>query len=504
VRRAPSRIPRRLGGSDRVQPSFLVHALPAFAPAGVPRLRNVALDRTVLMFASLLGLFTGLGFGLFPSWQVAQTDVSDGLKESSRMSGGRGGRRLRSVLVVSEVALSLVLVIGAGLLILSLARLQRVDPGFRPDHLLTARIDLSPVRYREPARIASFFSQLTEQTSTLPGVVAAGFTTSMPLGGNGWSKFITVEGRPDPSTLNEVPFVSYSQVTPSYFRATGAVLRRGRAFADQDTSQRLPVAIVDETAARRFWPNEDPIGKRISLFPPASLLQNLPADWPGYIKLTVIGIVGDLRQNGLEVQDSLPQVFVPLAQSQNQVNGQNAGTSFFLVVRTATNPLSYREAIEKNIWSLDGSQPVANWRTMEDLLRDSLARRRFAMQLLSGFGVVAFLLATVGVYGLVSYTVNQRRHELGIRAALGGRNSVLLWLVLKQGLWLSAAGVGCGLCLAASLSGFISSQLFEVRPLEPALYGGAGLLLMITAAIASGIPAFRAIRVDAALTLHHH
>jgi putative ABC transport system permease protein len=218
----------------------------------------------------------------------------------------------------------------------------------------------------------------------------------------------------------------------------------------------------------------------------------------------VVRIVGDLRQNGLEVQDSLPQVFVPLAQSQNQVNGQNAGTSFFLVVRTATNPLSYREAIEKNIWSLDGSQPVANWRTMEDLLRDSLARRRFAMQLLSGFGVVAFLLATVGVYGLVSYTVNQRRHELGIRAALGGRNSVLLWLVLKQGLWLSAAGVGCGLCLAASLSGFISSQLFEVRPLEPALYGGAGLLLMITAAIASGIPAFRAIRVDAALTLHHH
>jgi putative ABC transport system permease protein len=482
----------------------LVQALPTLAPAGVPRLRDVALDRTVLAFASALAILTGLCFGLFPAWHVAQTDVSDGLKEAARnISGGRAGRRLRGLLVVTEVALSLVLVIGAGLLILSLIRLQRVDPGFRPDHLLASRIDLSPVRYGEPARIASFVRQLMEQTAALPGVVSSGLTTSMPLGGSSWGKFITVEGRPEPPTLAEVPFINYSQITPGYFRAIAATLRRGRAFTDQDTSRQPPVAIVDETAARRFWPNEDPLGKRISLFPPASLLKDLPRDWPGYIKLKVVGIVGDLRQNGLEVQDALPQVFVPIAQSQNQINGQNAGTSFFLVVRTATDPLAYREPIEKTIYGLDRNQPAANWRTMESLLSDSLARRRFAMQLLSGFALVALVLATIGLYGVVSYTANQRRHELGIRAALGGSKGVLVWLVLKQGLWLSAAGVGFGLPLAASLSGLISSQLFEVRALDPMLYGGASLLLLITAIMASGIPALRAIRVDPAVTLHH-
>ena len=483
----------------------LVQALPALAPAGVPRLRDVSLDRTVLAFASMLAILTGLGFGLFPACHAARTDVSDGLKEAARtISNSQAGRRMRSLLVVSEVALSLVLVIGAGLLILSLVRLQRVDPGFRPDHLLTSRIDLSPVRYREPGRIASFVSRLTQETSALPGVVASGLTTSMPLGGSGWGKFITVDGRPEPPTLAAVPYINYSQITPGYFRVIGATLRRGRPFTDQDTPQQPPVAIIDETAARRFWPNEDPLGKRISLFPPASLLKDLPKDWPGYIKLTVVGIVADLHQNGLEVQDALPQVFVPIAQSENQINGQNVGTSFFLVVRTATDPVAYRESIEKALYGLDRNQPAANWRTMENLLSDSLARRRFAMQLLSGFAGVALLLVTIGLYAVVSYAANQRRNELGIRAALGCARGALVWLVLKQGLWLSAVGVGFGLPLAAFLSGLISGQLFEVRALNPALYGAASLLLLITSVLASGIPALRAIRVDPAVTLRHN
>jgi len=481
----------------------LVQALPALAPVGVPRLRDVALDRTVLAFASVLAILTGVCCGLFPAFHAAQIDVSDGLKESARnISNGRAGRRLRGLLVVSEVALSLVLLIGAGLLILSVVRLQRVDPGFRPDHLLTSRIDLSPVRYRESERIASFVSQLTEQSAALPGVAASGLTTSMPLGGSSWGKFITVEGRLEPPTLAEVPFINYSQITPGYFRVIGATLRRGRAFTDQDTPQRPPVAIVDETAAHRFWPNEDPLGKRISLFPPASLLKDLPKDWPRYIQLTVVGVVADLRQNGLEVQDPLPQVFVPIAQSQNQINGQNVGTSFFLVVRTATDPLAYRAPIEKALYDLDRNQPAANWRTMENLLSDSLARRRFAMQLLSGFAGVALLLATIGLYGVVSYAANQRRKELGIRAALGGARGALVWLVLKQGLWFSAVGVGFGLPIAASLSHLISGQLFEVRALDPPLYGAASLLLLITSVLASGVPALRAIRVDPAVTLH--
>jgi putative ABC transport system permease protein len=482
----------------------LIQVLPVLAPAGFPRLRDVALDRTVLTFVSALAILTGLGFGLIPAWQVAQTDVADGLKDSARnMSGSRDSRRLRSLLVVSEVALSLVLLVGAGLLIVSLIRLQKVDAGFQPDHLITARIDLSAVRYREPTRIASFVGQLMQETAALPGVVSAALTTSMPLGGSSWGKFITVEGRPEPPSLAEVPFINYSQITPPYFRTMRAVLRRGRLFTDQDTPAQPPVAIIDETTARRFWPNEDPVGKRISLFPPASLLRDIPTDWPGYIKLTVVGIVGDLRQNGLEAQNALPQVFVPIAQSQNQINGQNAATSFFLVVRTATDPLAYREAIEKTVHRLDGNQPVANWRTMESLLSDSIGRRRFTMQLLSGFAVIALALAIIGLYGVVSYTADQRRRELGIRAALGADNRALIWLVLRQGFWLSTLGVGFGLPLAASLSSLVSSQLFDVRPFDPALYVAASLLLLGTAVLASCIPALRSVRLDPAVTLHH-
>lgn len=476
--------------------------LPGLAPVGIPRLREVTVDGSVLAFAAILTVLTGIAFGLLPAWQAAQTDVAENLKQSSRnVTTVRANRRFRNLLVVSEVALSLVLLIGAGLLILSVVRLQRVDPGYRPDHLLTARIDLSPIRYRQPESITSFVNQFEEQTAALPGVSAVGLATSIPLGGYWWGKFLTVEGRAVPATLAEVPQIAYSQVTAGYLQAMRAELRRGRFFQSQDGPTQPAVAIVDDRAAHRFWPNEDPVGKRISLYPPASLLKDLPKDWPGDLKVTIVGVVGNLRQVGLEDQEPLPQVFIPLAQARNQVSGQDASTSFILVVRTSTEPLSYRQAIEGVAYRIDPLQPTANWRTMEDLISDSRARRRFTMQLLIAFAAVAVVLAVVGLYGLMAYTVNNRRAEIGIRATLGASARNLLWLILAQGLQLAIAGIVLGLALAVSMSRFITSQLFQVRPVEPILYGIAALVLLIVAVLASSLPAMRAAGTDPVVTL---
>jgi len=253
--------------------------------------------------------------------------------------------------------------------------------------------------------------------------------------------------------------------------------------------------------SERFWPHDDPIGKRISLFPPASLMRDVPDDWPGYLKLTVVGIVGNIRQNGLENDETLAQVFVPVAQARDNVSGQDAATSFSLVVRTSNDPLQYRQAIEDVVFSIDRTQPVANWQTMESLLSDSLIRRRFVMQLLTAFAVVAIVLAVVGIYGLVTYTVTQRHREMGIRLALGATASSLNRLVLREGLRLGLAGVTLGLALAAPLSRFISSQLFNTPRFDPLLYGIAATSLLLVCVLASGLPAARAARVDPAVTL---
>jgi putative ABC transport system permease protein len=396
--------------------------------------------------------------------------------------------------LVAEVSLSVILLIGASLLIVSLVRLQQVDPGFRPDHALTASVSLPPVRYRDPERITAFIRQVSENIAVLPGVQAAAGATSLPLSGVGWGKYFSIDGRSVPTSLAQVPLIEYRQITPEYFRAMGATLRRGRAFTPADVSEQPAVAIVNETLARRFWPNGDPIGARVSAAPPESLVTSLlPKDFPGFPRMTIVGIVEDLRHNGLERETS-PEVYVPFAQARPP--HEDASDSFFLVVRTSTDPLSYQRSIEAVVHQLDGNLPIANVRTLESSVSESLAQRRFATLLLSGLSGVALVIVIAGIYGVMAYVVSQRRHELGIRAALGATTRDLTSLVLSQGLRVTVVGTVIGLTFAASLSQCVSNQLFEVKAVDPAIYAGTALLMLIVAALACGMPALRAARLD--------
>jgi putative ABC transport system permease protein len=475
-----------------------ISLLPKLAASSIPRVGEVSIDGTVLAFTTALAVLAGLVFGLWPAWQAAAIDVNESLKESARSTtSGQTRGRVRRSLVVAEVSLSLVLLVGAGLLILSLIHLQQVDAGFRPDHLLTMRITLPDVRYHEPDRIAGFVNQTVAGLAALPGVSAAGVTTALPLGDREWGKFFSIDGRSAPASLGEVPNVSYREVTPAYFRAMGSTLRRGRLFTAQDGPRQPGVAIINETVARRFWPDDDPLGKRICVCAPESLIRHLlPKDfripW-----LTVVGIVADLRQNGPE-QPAQTEVFVPFVQAGEETSG-----SFFLVARTTSDPLGYASAARAVIRALDPNQPVADLQTMESRLATSLASRRFTMLLLGLFAGMALVLALVGLYGLMAYTMNQRRHEMGIRAALGAKPGDLLRLAVGQGLRLATIGVALGLAMAGSLSHLIESQLFEVKTINPALYAGTALLLLAFAALASWVPGWRASRVDPATTLRH-
>ncbi len=344
-----------------------VALLPVLAPAGLPRIQEVSLDPVVLSFTTALAILVGLAFGLWPAWQSTSIDVNENLKGSARSTtAGRTRGRVRKTLVVAEVSLSLVLLVGSGLLILSLVRLGQVDPGFHPDHLLTMQVSLPDARYHQPDRIAAFVNQAVTGLAALPGVSAAGATTALPLGGGEWGKFFSIEGRAVPASLSQVPNVNYREITPAYFSAMGATLRRGRLFTAGDGPRQPRVAIINEAVARRFWPNDDPLGQHICVCPPESLLRQLmPKGFTGIPWLTVVGVVRDLRQDGLD-QPANPEVFVPFTQA-----GDETSPSFYLVARTATDPLRYAQAVREVIRALDRDQPVADMQSMENRLADS-------------------------------------------------------------------------------------------------------------------------------------
>jgi predicted permease len=488
---------------------FLLRALPAVAPSGMPRLQEVSLNPTVAGFTGGLALATALIFGLWPAWHGARSDVGAALKESSRTaSGGRSHARARNLLIVSEVSLSLVLLVGAGLLMLSLGRVRQVEPGFRPDSALTLRVTLPASRYATGDQIARFVDEALARISALPGVAAAGATTTLPLVAWDWGKFFSIEGGPVPASLAQVPNVNHRQVSPGYFRTLGATLRRGRFFTPDDRAGRPPVAIINETAAARFWPGEDPIGKRVRLGVPEALaLRMIPKDYPGGMEgwraafpfLTIVGVIADLRQNGLE-RDANPEVFIPIAQAADETS-----PNLFLIARTIGDPLTYVSAIEAAVHRVDPNQPVADVRSMEQLLADTLAPRRFTLFLLGLFATIAIALTLVGLYGVMTYSVSQRRTELGIRAALGAQPRDLVSLLVGHGLRLAALGVAIGLVLAASLSRLLSTQLarmlFRVDAIDPVIYAAGALALLACAGLACWVPSRRASRLDPATTL---
>ena len=459
--------------------------LRAFIPENISQAREISLDFKVLGFTLLVSVLTGLIFGLAPAIQAARFNQIETLKEGGRDAAtGGSGKWLRSVLVTAEVAISLVLLIGAGLLINSFLRLRSVDPGFRVDNLLTMKIVLPEPKYTDFERRSVFYENLVQRVQSLAGVRSAAVTTNLPLYRQGNSISVRIEGRPEPQPGQELIAVTRI-ISPGYFETMGIPLLGGRQISEQDTATTPNVAVISETMARRFWPGEDAVGKRLS----AGTVQT-PDDW-----IQVIGVVKDVRQFELTMEPK-PQMYLSYRQA-----------GFFaprdLVVKTDVDPGSMAATVRKAVWDIDKDQPVSNIRTMEEIFADSIARQRFSMLLLAIFAGVALVLAGVGIYGVMSYSVAQRTHEIGIRMALGAQTGAVLKLAVGYGMKLVVAGLVIGLIAAFLLTRVMATLLFGVTATDPTTFTLISLLLVCVAAVASYVPARRATKVDPIIALRY-
>ena len=459
-----------------------VDLLAALVPENVPRFDETSLDLRVLGFTLAASVLTGMLFGLAPALQASKLDLNEALKEGGRTgTTGRGRNRVRSLLIVSEVALSLVLLVGAGLLIKSFVRLRNTDPGFDPQNTLTASVSLASARYEKDEQIARFYEQLIERVRSLPGVEAVGAVAPLPLSGNGISFSFNVIGRPEPPPGQGLS-ASARFITPDYFRALGIPLRKGRAFTDQDKAGTPPVLIVNEAFARRYFPDEEPLGKRLRL---------------GYNRLEgeIVGVVGDVRGTSLSVPGS-PEYYIPEA--------HGAWSDMSLVVRTSTSdPSAFAPALRAAVGEMDKEQPLYDVRPMSALVARSVARQRFSMTLIAIFAGLALALAAVGIFSVMSFLVAQRTHEIGIRMALGAQPRDILRMVVGHGMTLTLVGVGLGLLAAFALTRLMVSLLYQVSATDPFVFGGIALLLPLVALLACYVPARRATRVDPMVALRY-
>jgi putative ABC transport system permease protein len=460
-----------------------LRAIQAWAPASIPRLTDATVSLRVMGFTFVVAMVTGLLSGLLPALKLARVDLTDVLKEAGRGSNaGRRDTRARALFVMGQVCLAVVLLIGAGVMILTLARLQRVDLGFRPERTLTFQLDLPELRYREPQQIAGFVEQVVDGLRTLPSVAAVGATSALPLSDvAATSVLFSIEGRPVRS-FAEVPVVGYRQITPDYFRALGGTLARGREFSAQDGPGQPLVAIVNETLARQFWPDGDAAGKLFHVGPPETLTRLRPGTFP---RITIVGVLHDMRHGGQE-QAVKPELFVPHAQA-----GRLTQRSMRIAAQVRGDPAALVHDAQAIVHRLDPNLPISDVRSMEDRLHESLGRRRFTVWLLAFFAAVALLMATIGIYGITAYVAARRRPELGIRLALGAQKGQVLTLVTMQNLKPTAAGVVLGLALSVPLVGMIKNQLIGVHAFEPLVYATAIVLMLIVALMASYLPVWR-------------
>jgi putative ABC transport system permease protein len=458
-----------------------VAALPALGTERFPMLQQARLDLPALGFTLLISLLTGLLFGIAPALAVSRTRVYETLKEGGRSSTeSRAGSRLRGLLVVSEVALALPLMIGASLMIRSLLNLQDVNPGFNPAGVLTASINLPAPKYSKPERQIAFYRQLQERLEAMPGVTAVGMASVLPLSGTNQGTSLLIQGRPV-SSPSDAPILWFRIVNTRYFQAMQIPLRKGRVFTEQDAAGAPRVLIVNETMARRYWPNDDPIGKQVG--------NGAPNGW-----MPVVGVVGDVRHMSL-AQEPDAEIYFPF--------GQSPQPALSLALRTSSDPLRFAPALRRAVLELDREQPVSRVAAMEQTLADSLAAKRFSTVLLGIFAVVALVLAAIGIYGVISFSVTRRTHEIGIRMALGARAADVLRMVVIEGTRLALIGVSIGLAAAFALTRLIGALLYGVKATDPLVFCAISLLLIAVAALASYLPARRAARVDPMVALRY-
>jgi putative ABC transport system permease protein len=462
---------------------WLLKLLITISPPNTPRVAEIAIDLRVFVFALGVTILAGLLFGLIPALQTSRPDLNETLKESGRQ-GSMGGSRNRvgSVLIVSEIAISFILLAGAGLLIKSFMRLRQIDPGFNPDSVLALRLTLTPGKYASGEPRAQIYRQLIDQVKATPGVQSAGAILSLPLGGDTFNvgRGVIREGRP--ASLEEQLNAQHLPVTPDYFQTLQIPLKAGRAFTDHDNLQAAKVVIVNETMARQLWPGQDPIGRRFAIWRDEKFARE------------VVGVVGDTKQS-LE-REARPQMYVPYAQDPTW-------GSLSLVVRTAGEPTAMAGAVREAIRSVDKTVPTYNLKTMNDVVSTSSATRRLPMMLLTVFAGAAMLLAMLGIYGVTSYYVTQRTHEIGIRMALGAQIADVLKLVLKRAMLLAVIGTGIGILGAVAVTRYLATLLFGVKPIDAITFAGVALVLIAVALIACLVPARRAAKIDPLVALRY-
>jgi putative ABC transport system permease protein len=463
-----------------------VQALLALSPADLPRLDEVNVDARVLLFTLAVALLTGALFGLAPALRALKLNLTQSLRESSRsVAGAVSSHRLGGVIVITEIALSLILLVGAGLVMRSFLRLLQVDPGFSPRNVLTMKMALPRAKYVDGAAAANFYQRLIANIQALPGVESDAAVSQLPLSNDYWSGTVTFEGVTANAERGNLASFETDQriITPDYFQTMKTPLLEGRPFTPQDARGKPFVAIIDETLARRLWPNASPVGHRITF----GRYPDKPEVW-----VEIVGVARHIRHHRLdgEVRE---QIYYPHA--------QRPFTGMTLAIRTKSDPMAMVGAVRGVVRSIDRDQPVYLIRTMDGLVSNALAPARFTLLLLTIFAIVAAALATVGVYGVMSQAVAQRTHEIGVRLALGAQRRDVLRLVIKQGMALALPGVAIGLLASFTLTGLIRGLLFGITATDPLTFATIALLLLLIALLACFIPALRATKVDPVIAL---
>jgi putative ABC transport system permease protein len=471
-----------------------LRALARMHPENLPQLGSVGIDWRVLTFTLTVSLVTSLLFGLAPAFMGTRLDLVDALKQAGRSGmSGHSSQRVRSLLVITEMAMCLMLLVGASLLIRSIMRLQGQNLGIRQDHLLRGRIYLPPVRYTNPGVRERFCDDFGTRVRAVPGVIEATVTTVYPPN-NGWTQMLVIPGHPV-TRIQDIPSAQFGVADRHFLRTLGIPLIRGRDFAESDSATSPPVALISEEFKRRYVATEDPIGQKIHIGPPQlpgiAVEENITDD----VDVTIIGVIGDFKNAGL-IRAPQPQITVLYSQHP-LVNGGFKD----ILIRTASDPYSVESDVRSQLRALDSDMPLAEVQTIDELVERSTGGQRFTTVLFASFAVAGLALAVVGIYGVVSFLVAQRKQEMAVRMALGASHGKVLWLVLNHGLKMAAIGAAIGLCGAWAAQKFTAGLLYGISPLDPLTFAGAPVFLLAVAAIACAIPGARVLRIDPAQAL---